>query len=82
MARNNDFRASGSGQIIYKKEVINTSCIEIAFETSKNLSAQCLAFDFVFDSENLPKIVEISYGFAPEAYKLCGGYWDEKNEMA
>jgi hypothetical protein len=36
----------------------------------------CVAFDFVFLS-GTPKIVEISYGFLPNAYIKCEGYWDK-----
>jgi len=76
MVRKNDFRASGSGLIIYKKDVIDTRCIIISFEISEKLKFQCMAYDFVFDSENKPLIIEISYGFSPEGYNDCPGYWD------
>lgn len=39
------------------------------------LGAQCLAYDFVFDAQNRPLIVEISYGFTAPAYEKCDGYW-------
>ncbi len=32
--------------------------------------------DFVYDKDK-PKIVEISYGFSPEGYDPCPGYWDK-----
>lgn len=72
--RENDFRASGSGKIDYDKDLIDIRCVQIAFETSKKLDAQCLAYDFVF-SNGIPLIVEISYGFAMKAYDYCPGYW-------
>lgn len=78
MTRENDFRASGSGNIIYERNVIDELCIKIAFETSNKLNTQCLAYDFVFGSENKPLIVEISYGFAVSAYDSCPGYWDNQ----
>ena len=74
--RENDFRASGSGFIIYNKEEIDINCVKIAFETSKKLNAQVVAYDFVFDSVNNPLIVEINYGYAHKAYFDCPGYWD------
>ena len=37
-----------------------------------------MAYDFVFDQNNNPLIVEINYGFAHEAYFNCPGYWDEQ----
>lgn len=77
MVRKNDFRASGSGSIVYSKEEIDIRCVKIAFETSAKLQSQCMTYDFVFDQENKPLIVEISYGFSPTGYVDCPGYWDE-----
>lgn len=77
MVRKGDFRASGSGLIKYiNDETIDKKCLEIAFETSKKLKSQCLAFDFIYDG-NSPLIVEISYGFSIGAYDSCPGYWDK-----
>ncbi len=75
--RENDFRASGAGFILYDKKEIDERAVKISFEISKKLNFDCVAFDFVFD-QGEPLIVEISYGFAIEAYDLCPGYWDEK----
>ena len=76
LVRKGDFRASGSGFIEYEKEKIDERCVAIAFEVSANLNGQCVAYDFVFDEQNNPLIVEINYGFAHEAYFKCPGYWD------
>lgn len=76
MIRDNDFRASGSGKIIYDKQQINEACIKIAFDINQKIRAQSIAFDFVFDESNNPLVVEISYGFAIKAYDNCPGYWD------
>lgn len=76
LVRKNDFRASGSGSILYSKEKIDIRCVKIAFETSLKLQFQCMTYDFVFDKENSPLIVEISYGFSPSGYFDCPGYWD------
>lgn len=75
--REGDFRASGSGVFKYEKKEFDERCIEISFETTKKIGAQCLAFDFVFNKEE-PEIVEISYGFSAPAYDDCEGYWDDK----
>ncbi len=75
MTRVNDFRASGSGDIIYNDQ-IDDNCVRLAFETKKKLNSQSIAFDFIFDINKNPFIVEISYGFAIEAYDKCPGYWD------
>lgn len=76
MTRKGDFRASGSGCIIYDKDQIDLRCIKIAFDVNRILKAQSIAFDFVFDNNN-PLIVEISYGYAVNAYDYCEGYWTE-----
>ena len=76
MVRKNDFRASGSGFILYEKEHFKDETIRMAFEISEKLQVQCMAYDFVFLNEK-PLIVEISYGFAQEGYDACTGYWDK-----
>ena len=75
MCRENDFRASGGGRIIYDKNQIDERCVKIAFDVNDQLKTQSIAFDFVFDENNNPLIVEISYGFAANAYDACEGYW-------
>ena len=77
MARRGDFRASGSGNIIYQKSQINEQCVRIAFDINKRLKAQSVAYDFVFDENKRPLIVEISYAYAVKAYDMCEGYWTE-----
>lgn len=77
MVRANDFRASGSGTILYEKENFSDATIKIAFEVSEKLQAQCMTYDFVYDN-NTPLIVEISYGFAKVGYDDCTGYWDRE----
>ena len=74
--RPNDFRASGSGIIAYERELFDPQCIKIAFDTTKKLGAQSVAFDFVWD-KGIPKFVEISYCFTMgSVYDICPGYWD------
>lgn len=75
--RDNDFRASGSGNISYSKTEIDERCVEIAFDVARRLSTQSIALDFVFDKNNAPLIVEISYGYAVAAYDDCEGYWTD-----
>jgi glutathione synthase/RimK-type ligase-like ATP-grasp enzyme len=76
MIRKNDFRASGGGNIIYDKAQIDERCVKIAFEVNEKIKAQSIAYDFVFDKNNEPLIVEISYGYTAPAYDKCEGYWD------
>lgn len=77
--RSGDFRASGSGNIGYAPSEIPKACIRIAFDLSKQLGAQCLAYDFVF-CEKEPKLVEVSYSFAREGYLPCPGFWNDELE--
>lgn len=77
MVRKNDFRASGSGSIIYDKEQVDERCVRISFDITQKIRAQCLAYDFVFDQENTPLITEINYGFDQRGYLDCPGYWDK-----
>lgn len=74
--RKGDFRASGSGNFSY--EGINLNIIKCAFEVSKKLDVQSVAFDFVLDTNNKPLIVEISYGFGTKGIRGVPGYWDDK----
>lgn len=78
MVRQNDFRASGSGDFKYAREEFDERCVRIAFDLSRKLGGQCVAYDFVFDADNQPLIVEISYGFVAPVYDPCPGYWDEE----
>ncbi len=75
MVRTNDFRASGSGHILYEKENFDDATIQLSFELATKLNSQCIAFDFVYQN-GMPLVVEISYGFSPEGYDPCPGYWD------
>ena len=76
MVRENDFRASGSGNIFYDKNLFDDNTIRLAFEIHTLLKSQCTAMDFVY-LNNEPKLVEISYGFDPKGYEACPGFWDK-----
>jgi glutathione synthase/RimK-type ligase-like ATP-grasp enzyme len=76
LVRKNDFRASGSGSILYEKKHFNNETVRLAFEVSEKLRVQCMAYDFVYLGSK-PLIVEISYGFAKEGYDACTGYWNK-----
>lgn len=74
MVRKNDFRASGSGNILYDRHQFNEDLIRLSFDIAMKLKSQCVAMDFVYDGDN-PLLLEISYGFSPEGYDPCPGYW-------
>lgn len=75
LVRQNDFRASGSGNIVYKQDEIPLECVRMAFRWAKELEMQSVGFDIVFENGDI-KLLEISYGFLSEAYKDCSGFWD------
>ncbi len=76
LVRKEDFRASGSGNILYEKEHFPIDTIDLAFQLTNKLQSQCAAFDFVYDKAGNPLVIELSYGFATVAYDACVGYWD------
>jgi glutathione synthase/RimK-type ligase-like ATP-grasp enzyme len=76
MVRKNDFRASGSGNILYEKKHFDEKTIQLAFDLTDKIQGQSIAYDFVYDDDE-PKVVEISYGFLKEGYDPCVGYWDK-----
>jgi glutathione synthase/RimK-type ligase-like ATP-grasp enzyme len=75
--RPNDFRASGSGDIVYDLARIDLESIRIAFKIAKRLAFQSMAFDFLKDTSGAPKLCEISFAFAAGAVAACAGWWDE-----
>jgi len=76
MVRKNDFRASGSGSILYDKDLFDISIISLSFSLARQLKTQCIAFDFVYN-KSVPIIIEVSYGFAQTGYYNCPGFWDQ-----
>ena len=76
MVRENDFRASGSGMILYEKENFNDETVRMAFQLAEKLKSQSSAFDFVY-SEGRIYVLEVSFGFIKEVYDPCTGYWDK-----
>lgn len=74
MVREDDFRASGSG--LFEYDDIDTEAVRIAFDTAKKLDMQSVAFDFIFDKDGKPLIVELSYGFGVKGVGRCTHYWD------
>jgi len=73
--RPNDFRASGSGNLVVDPEAIDRRCIEIAFQISRRGKFQSMAYDFLF-KEGQPVISEISYTFVDWTVHSCPGHWD------
>jgi hypothetical protein len=74
--RRGDFRASGSGDVSYDLDRICPETVQVAFEVTRRLKAQSVAFDFVQDEQGVFYILEISYGYVSSAVHECPGYWD------
>ena len=74
--RDNDFRASGSGQIDYGLEGISMDMVRIAHEVSYKNNFQSMAYDFLVQKNGEPTIVEISFGYQSKAVYDCEGHWD------
>jgi glutathione synthase/RimK-type ligase-like ATP-grasp enzyme len=73
--RKGDFRASASGLIHSDPALIDEKFVKLAFDLSGKVGAQCLAYDFIENKKGDPLVVEICYGFTPEGYYDCPGYW-------
>jgi glutathione synthase/RimK-type ligase-like ATP-grasp enzyme len=76
--RPGDFRASGSGDIVYEPRRIHQRCVEIAFQVTHKARSQSMAFDFVINETGQPLILEVSYCYNAQAVYSCPGHWDAK----
>ncbi|HSW44609.1 MAG TPA: hypothetical protein VLM89_03455 [Phycisphaerae bacterium] len=74
--RKGDFRASGSGDVVYDRDRIRPECIQVAFEVARKTGSQSMAFDFVRGNDGRYLITEVSYGYIAEAVHACAGHWD------
>lgn len=76
LVRKGDFRASGSEEFVYDK--IDQNTLKIAFEVAEKLKLQAIAFDFIYDKNNSPLIIEMSYAFGTKGSGKCPGYWNKQ----
>lgn len=76
MVRKGDFRASGSGMLVFDLD-IPQEMIFIAFDIAKKIGMQSVAFDFVLDGAK-PLIVEISYCFGIDPGE-SEKYWKQED---
>ena len=74
--RKNDFRASGSDSFHFAPELFDLDFVKLAFDISKKLQTQSLAFDFL-QHNNEYRLVEISYCFPANGFNERYGYWDQ-----
>jgi glutathione synthase/RimK-type ligase-like ATP-grasp enzyme len=79
--RKDDFRASGSGLFQHEHTLFPRASIALAFDIAKKLKTQAIALDFVYDQNDQPLLMEISFGFATgAAYENCDGYFNDRLE--
>jgi len=74
--RPGDFRASGSGDVVYDMGRIDRKCLEVAFDVTWKIGAQSMAFDFVIGEQQQPFMLEVSYCYISQLVHSCPGYWD------
>ena len=75
--REHDFRASGSGDLIFDSHAIPLEVVQMAQAISRKLLLQSVAFDFLRDQEGKWWVIEMSYGFGFDEREMSYGYWDE-----
>lgn len=74
--RPNDFRASGSNNWSLDHAKIDMEFVKIALRISQQFGFQSMAYDFIYDENRNPVIVEISYCFG-DFPEFSNGYWDK-----
>lgn len=76
--RPNDFRASGSDLWDIDPEKIDKRMLRIALDISRHFGFQGMAYDFVYDENREPRIIEMSYLYGGAGYPdFMNGYWDK-----
>lgn len=73
--RPNDFRASGSGEVDFDPSKIDQQMVEIAHGVSSKLGFMSMAYDFIYGTDGMPYIVEMSYSCPANTLAKCPGYW-------
>lgn len=75
--RPNDFRASGSGSIVYDLEKIPLDAVKLAFSMSDKYALQSCAYDILIDKQSKKCLIsEIGYGYNSKAVYNAPGQWD------
>ena len=74
--RKNDFRASGSGDILYDKTLFDEKLISHSFDINNYIKSDSLVLDYVLNKDTSEWfLIEISYGFSAQGYEMCPGFW-------
>jgi glutathione synthase/RimK-type ligase-like ATP-grasp enzyme len=79
--RPNDFRASGSGRIDYKKPIPEET-IHFCLDLNKKYNFDSMAYDIIFKDKK-PVVVEMCYTYVDKAIHDAPGHYvrDEKGEL-
>lgn len=79
--RDNDFRASGSGKLIYTED-LPMDAVGIAWTISNRHQFPCMAYDFVKNARGEWVVIEMSYTFNDDAITQCRYYLDATNNYS
>jgi glutathione synthase/RimK-type ligase-like ATP-grasp enzyme len=78
--RPDDFRASGSGRIVFDPDKIDLDMVRLAFRAARRLRTQSLAVDGMYGEGRKPVLVEISYYYEGWALAECPGHWELRGD--
>ncbi len=75
--RKGDFRASGGEEWDVNPDKIDKRMLKIAMDFSKKMKFQTMAYDFIYDKNEEPRIIEMSYMYGQPGFPdFMNGYWD------
>jgi glutathione synthase/RimK-type ligase-like ATP-grasp enzyme len=77
--RPDDFRASGSGRIVWEPEQIDVRAVALGMRVAQQLGAQSLAVDVLQRGEEVV-VAEVSYTYASWAVRNCPGHWEQRGD--
>lgn len=76
-ARKDDFRASGGEEWDINPSKIDKRMLRIALDFSRKMNFTTMAYDFIYDENNEPHLIEMSYMFGQPGFPdFMNGYWD------
>jgi glutathione synthase/RimK-type ligase-like ATP-grasp enzyme len=79
--RPDDFRASGSGRIVWEPEQIDARAVALAVRVAQQLGSQSLAVDVLRRGDEVV-VAEVSYTYASWAVRNCPGHWEQRSAAA
>lgn len=73
--RDGDFRASGSGRVVYDRDKIDLAAVRLAFSTAAALGSQSVAIDGLRRGTEWV-VGEVSYTYMSSSVHDCPGHWE------